>query len=75
MAAPHLHDLRHSFAVGTLLRWYRQGINAGEKLHYLSTFMGHADPASTVVYLTITDDLLKEANRRFESFAQPGGTP
>jgi integrase len=75
MAAPHLHDLRHSFAVGTLLRWYRQGINAGEKLHYLSTFMGHADPASTVVYLTITDDLLKEANRRFESFAQPRGTP
>jgi integrase len=75
MAAPRMHDLRHSFAVGTLLRWYRQGINAGERLHYLSTFMGHADPASTVVYLTITDDLLKEANRRFESFAQPGATP
>jgi integrase len=75
MAAPHLHDLRHSFAVGTLLRWYRQGINGSERLHYLSTFMGHADPASTVVYLTITDDLLKEANQRFEGFAQPGGTP
>jgi integrase len=74
MAAPHLHDLRHSFAVGTLLRWYREGINAGEKLHYLSTFMGHADPASTVVYLTITDDLLKAANQRFEDFAQPGGS-
>ena len=37
--------------------------------------MGNADPASTVVYLTITVDLLQEANRRFESFAQPGGTP
>ena len=72
VAPPHLHDLRHSFAVGTLLRWYRQGVNAAEKLHYLSTFMGHADPSSTAVYLTITDDLLKEANRRFEGFARTG---
>ena len=66
---PRLHDLRHSFAVGTLLRWYREGVNASSRLHYLSTFMGHADPASTAVYLTITDDLMYEANRRFEDFA------
>ncbi len=66
---PRLHDLRHSFAVGTLLRWYREGVNASSRLHYLSTFMGHADPASTAVYLTITDDLLHEANIRFEGFA------
>jgi integrase len=66
---PRLHDLRHSFAVGTLLRWYREGVNAASRLHFLSTFMGHVDPASTAVYLTITDDLLQEANRRFETFA------
>ena len=67
MAAPRMHDLRHSFAVGTLLRWYRQGINAADKLLFLSTFMGHADPASTVVYLTMTDELLERANQRFRT--------
>ena len=72
VAAPRLHDLRHSFAVGTLLRWYRKGINAADRLHYLSAFMGHADPAYTAVYLTITNDLLKAANRRFERFASKG---
>lgn len=68
---PRLHDLRHSFAVGTLLRWYRQGEDPAAKLHYLSTFMGHVDPVSTAVYLTITDDLLREASSRFETHARP----
>lgn len=63
---PYLHCLRHSFAVQTLLRWYRSGIDPGQKLFHLSTFMGHADPASTSWYLTITDELLTEANQRFE---------
>ncbi|MBW1686406.1 MAG: tyrosine-type recombinase/integrase [Deltaproteobacteria bacterium] len=68
---PRLHHLRHSFAVGTLLRWYREGVEPGARLHQLSTFLGHVDPASTAVYLTITADLLREASRRFESFAGP----
>lgn len=71
VAAPRLHCLRHSFAVGTLLRWYRQGIEPNDRLLHLSTFMGHAQPSSTAVYLTITADLLKEANQRFERFASP----
>jgi hypothetical protein len=33
--------------------------------------MGHVDPSSTQVYLTITPALLEEANRRFERFAEP----
>ena len=64
-AAPRLHCLRHSFAVGTLLRWYRSGINPQQRLWDLSTFMGHVHPASTAVYLTITAELLQEANQRF----------
>jgi integrase len=68
---PHLHCLRHSFAVGCLLRWYREGLDPSTRLYQLSTFMGHVDPASTAVYLTITPQLLAEANRRFEAFAQP----
>jgi site-specific recombinase XerD len=70
-APPRTHDLRHSFAVGTLLRWYRAGLDPAARLLRLSTFLGHVDPASTAVYLTITQDLLQEANRRFEEFARP----
>lgn len=69
VAPPRLHCLRHSFAVGTLLHWYRAGIDPKERLLKLSTFMGHARPSSTAVYLTITADLFQEANKRFERFA------
>ena len=68
---PHAHDLRHSFAVGTVLRWYRCGGNPADKLMMLSTFLGHVDPASTAVYLTITPELLDAAGQRFERFAAP----
>ena len=71
VAPPHLHCLRHSFAVGCLLRWYREGLDPAARLYPLATFMGHVDPASTAVYLTITPQLLTEANRRFEAFAEP----
>jgi len=70
-APPCLHHLRHSFAVGTLLRWYRSGVDPGAGLLKLATFMGHVDISSTAVYLTVTHSLFREANRRFESFAHP----
>jgi site-specific recombinase XerD len=73
VCAPRLHDLRHAFAVGTLLRWYRSGVDPNARLIHLSTFLGHADPASTSVYLTITEELLREADRRFHVFAPRGG--
>jgi hypothetical protein len=57
--------------VGCLLRWYREGLDRSTRLHGLSTFMGHVDRTSTAVYLTTTPQLLAEANRRFEAFAQP----
>ena len=65
--APRIHDLRHSFAVNRLLRWYREGLNVQSRLPLLSTFLGHANPQSTEVYLTITADLLREANARFHT--------
>ena len=73
VSPPRLHDLRHAFAVGTLVRWYRDGIDANCRLIHLSTFLGHIDPNSTAVYLTITDELLREADRRFHAFAPTGG--
>lgn len=68
---PRLHDLRHSFAVGALLRWYRSGADPQTHLLALATFLGHVDVNSTAVYLTTTATLLEEANRRFEAFAAP----
>ena len=70
-APPCLHHLRHSFAVGTLLRWYRTGVDPGAGLLKLATFMGHVDISSTAVYLTVTQSLFLEASRRFEGFAHP----
>ena len=78
VALPRVHDLRHSFAVGTLLRWYREGLDPAAKLLHLSTFLGHVNPASTATYLTITADLLQTAGERFGRFAAPlstGGRP
>lgn len=71
VSAPHLHCLRHSFAVGTLLRWYRAEVDVGARLIHLATFLGHAGPTLIAWYLTITEALLDEANRRFERFAAP----
>jgi len=74
VAPPRVHDLRHSFAVGTLLRWYREGLDPASKLLHLSTFLGHVNPASTATYLTITADLLQTASERFGRFATPLST-
>ena len=70
VSPPVLHSLRHSFAVGCLLRWYREGLDPQSRLFRLSTFMGHVSPTSTAVYLTITPQLVAEANRRFEAFTE-----
>jgi len=69
VSPPRLHDLRHSFAVGALTRWYRQGLDPTTKLLALSTFLGHVDVNSTALYLTTTPELLEQASHRFQAFA------
>ena len=71
---PRVHDLRHAFAVGTLLRWYRSGLDPSTRLLQLATFIGHVNPVTTAVYLTITPELLGEASERFERWAPAAGT-
>jgi integrase len=44
---PRLHDLRHTFAVATLLGWYRSGEDVQAKVPALSTYLGHREPGST----------------------------
>lgn len=69
---PRLHDLRHTFAVNRLLTWYRENKDVQQLLPILSVYMGHTYLAHTSVYLSMTDDLLREANARFEKFAKIG---
>jgi integrase len=65
---PRIHDLRHSMVVNRLLQWYRAGINPQDKLPFLATYLGHRDIHSTLVYITVTQDLLQQANERFRAF-------
>src|SRR5208283_1870743 len=60
-----IHDLRHAFVVNRMLAWYREGINPQLRLPYLATYLGHKDITSTLVYLTITEELLQQASERF----------
>lgn len=63
---PRLHDLRHAFAVGTLIGWYRAGVDVQSRMPMLSTYMGHVDPKSTYWYLSAAPELLALAARRLE---------
>jgi integrase len=64
---PRLHDMRHSFAVHRLYKWYQDGHNVQNKLPLLSTYLGHVSVVNTQVYLRITTALLREADRRFQA--------
>jgi integrase/recombinase XerD len=64
---PRVHDLRHAFVVNRMLTWYREGINPQPLLPYLATYLGHKDVNSTLVYLTITQELLQQAGERFRA--------
>lgn len=68
---PRLHDLRHSFAVAALHRWYQQGVDVQSKLPHLATYLGHVSPVSTHYYLHLTPDLQQDANQRFHQYANP----
>jgi len=68
---PRVHDLRHSMVVNRILQWYRSGINPQDRLHFLSTYLGHRDINSTLVYITVTQDLLQEASERFRAVGAP----
>ncbi len=68
---PRLHDLRHSMVVNRILEWYRTGSNPQDRLPFLATYLGHRDVNSTLVYITVTQDLLHHANERFRAVGAP----
>jgi integrase len=63
---PRLHDLRHTFAVRTLLDGYREGGNVEGRLAALSTYLGHIGPANTYWYLSGAPELMELAAHRLE---------
>jgi integrase/recombinase XerD len=63
---PRLHDLRHSFAVNTVLDWYRDGADVQARMPLLSTYLGHVDPSATYWYLSTAPELMALACARLE---------
>jgi integrase/recombinase XerD len=63
---PRLHDLRHRFAVQTLIDWHRSGVNINERIATLSTYLGHISPADTYWYLSASPELMALAAERLD---------
>jgi integrase/recombinase XerD len=63
---PRLHDLRHSFAVRTLLDWHAAGVDVQARLPTLSTYLGHVSPATTYYYLSAAPELLALVAKRLK---------
>lgn len=63
---PRLHDMRHSFAVKTLVGWYRDGVDVEPRLPLLSTWLGHATPRDTYWYLSAVPELLELVAERLD---------
>jgi len=67
---PRIHDLRHSFAVRRLLRWYEEGVDVDRKILALATYLGHAKATDTYWYLSAVPELMAVTSQRFEHFAR-----
>jgi len=63
---PRIHDMRHGFAVHTILDSYRDGGDPESRLALLSTYLGHVDPGKTYWYLSAAPELLELAGERLE---------
>ena len=65
---PRLHDLRHRFAMMTLLKWYREGHDVQQRLPALSAFLGHVEVSDTYWYLSACPELLEAAKEHLEHY-------
>jgi integrase/recombinase XerD len=69
---PRLHDLRHRFAVSTLVHWYRAGADVDREIPKLATYLGHNGPAEVYWYLQAVPELLELATERSRRAASGG---
>ena len=69
---PRLHDMRHRFAVRTLIDWYRAGLDAERELPKLATYLGHVHVKNTYWYLEAVPELMQlTIDRLIQREAQP----
>ncbi|MGO9784685.1 MAG: tyrosine-type recombinase/integrase [Streptosporangiaceae bacterium] len=67
---PRIHDVRHSYAVATVLGWYRDGADVAVMMPRLSTYLGHTDPKHTYWYLSAAPELMALAGDRLHAHLQ-----
>jgi integrase len=65
---PRIHDLRHTFAVRSMLDAYAAGQDGQTRLTLLSTWLGHVHPASTYWYLSASPELMALAGQRLQTY-------
>ena len=63
---PRIHDVRHAFAVHTVLDWYRAGVDVQPRMPLLATYLGHLHPSDSYWYLTAAPELLELAADRLQ---------
>lgn len=63
---PRMHDLRHRFAVATLIDWHRAGVDVEGRMAVLSNYLGHVNPAGTYWYLSASPELMELAAAHLE---------
>lgn len=63
---PRIHDLRHTFAVYTILDWFRDGRDIEAEMYKLSTYLGHSEPKHTFWYIEAVPELMQLAAARAE---------
>jgi integrase len=69
---PRIHDLRHTFAVRTMIEWYQAGKDPAREMIRLTTYLGHTDPANTFWYLEAVPELLDLAMARATTSGEGG---
>lgn len=61
---PRIHDIRHTFAVRTLINWYKTDVNIDHQMPYLSAYLGHKKPSDTYWYTSSVPELVALASER-----------
>ena len=69
---PRLHDLRHRFAVTTLIDWYRAGVDVEREMPKLAAYLGHTHIHDTYWYIEAVPELLQLAAERLTANRKEG---
>ncbi len=72
---PRIHDLRHTFAVRTIMNWYRRGRDPDREMIKLSAYLGHVNPEATYWYIEAVPELMRLAAERAERSIARRGAP